>query len=300
MERKLAAFVMSIMVWDESDRLDETSFRRHLQRIVQAGASTYIGSSGTGDGFTLSEDEWHQALNIAADEFRERPGFRVMGCEPRSVQDVLRFIRLVEAYRPEALQIYTLDLGHAVKPTLHELETYYDQVLGSTDLPLVLSSFDSLGFTLPIELVERLTDRHPNLKGFLYGGRDTHYLSRVIHVLKDRMQVHCAGPSNAMTTLALGGNGFMGHEGNLSPRLVADIVEAFGKGDLATTCALYSKLMQVYAMHLPHGGSAGRSMKPLLRALGLPSGRIRAPRTSISPDTLEPIIAATKALDLPL
>ncbi|TGR17943.1 MULTISPECIES: dihydrodipicolinate synthase family protein [unclassified Mesorhizobium] len=295
---KLSAFVMSIMVWDDDDRLDEAGFRKHLRRIHQAGASTYIGSSGTGDGFSLTTDEWNQVLEIAADEFCGRPGFRIMGCEPRTVHEVLRFIRLVEPYKPEALQVYTLDLGHAVKPTLEELETYYDHVLGSTDLPIVLSSFDSLGFSLPTELIERLAERHGNLRGFLYGGRDTHYLSHVLHALKDRIEVHCAGPSNAMTTLALGGNGFMGHEGNLSPSLVAGLIDAFGRGDLPSCCALYSKLMKVYAMHVPHGGSSGRSMKPLLKALGLPSGRIRAPRTAISAEVLEPIIAETKLLDL--
>ena len=298
MARQLAAFVMSITVWDEAGKLDEAGFRKHLQRIHGAGASTYIGSSGTGDGFTLSTDEWTRVLRIAAEEFRGRAGFRVMGCEQRSVRDVRNFVRLVEPHQPEALQIYPLDLGHSLKPTIRELEAYYDEVLGNTDLPIVLSSFESLGFTLPVDLIERLADRHRNLLGFLYGGRDVHFLSSAVHALKDRMQVHCAGPSNAMTTLALGGNGFMGHEGNLSPALVAGLVDAFAKGDLAGACEQYSKLMQIYAMHLPHGGSAGRSMKPLLRALGLPSGSLRPPRIAISAEALQPIIAATRQLNL--
>ena len=296
---RLSAFIMSITVWDENDRLDEAAFRRHLQRIHGAGASTYIGSSGTGDGFAMSPDEWRHVLEIAAAEFRDKPGFRVMGCEPRSVKDVLNFIKIVEPYRPEALQVYTLDLGHAVKPTLKELESYYHQVLENTDLPIVLSSFDSLGFTLPIEFIDRLADKHENLIGFLYGGRDTHYLSRVVEGLKDRMQVHCAGPSNAVTTLALGGNGFMGHEGNLSPEVVAGIIDAFRNRDLLGVSELYTKLMAIYAMHLPYGGSAGRSMKPLLNALGLPGGRIRSPRLPISTEELQPIIAQTRALCLP-
>lgn len=297
---RLSAFVMSITVWDERDRLDEPAFRKHLGRIRDAGASTYIGSSGTGDGFSLSESEWNQVLGIAAEEFEGRPGFRVMGCEPRSVHDVLRFVKIVEPYRPEALQVYTLDLGHALKPTLGELTTYYETVLDSTDLPIVLSSFDSLGFTLPVELIENLAQRYRNLIGFLYGGRDTHYLSRAIRALRERLEVHCAGPSNAMTTLTLGGNGFMGHEGNLSPKLVAGLIDAFAQGDLRSASTSYAKLMDVYAMHLPHGGSAGRSMKPLLKALGLPSGEIRSPRTAISPEALAPIIEATRRLDLQL
>jgi 4-hydroxy-tetrahydrodipicolinate synthase len=297
---KLSAFVMSITVWDDEDRLDRPAFRQHLERIRNAGASTYIGSSGTGDGFAMSEAEWNDVLSIAAETFEGRPGFRVMGCEPRRVEDVLRFIKLVEPYRPEAVQVYTLDLGHAVKPTLGELTTYYRTVLDSTRLPIVLSGFDSLGFTLPIDLIEDLASRHDNLIGFIYGGRDTHYLFRVIKALRDRLEVHCAGPSNAMTTLALGGNGFMGHEGNLSPMLVAGLVKAFGEGDLRRASELYAKLMAVYAMHLPHGGSAGRSMKPLLKALGLPSGRIRSPRTPIAADVLAPILEATRELDLPL
>ena len=299
MSKRLSVFVMSITVWGENGQLDEGAFRKHLRRIRDAGASTYIGSSGTGDGFAMSVEEWDRVLAIVSEEFRGHDGFRVMGCEPRSLADVLRFIRLVEPHKPEALQIYPLDLGHSLKPSFKELEAYYTEVLDSTAMPIVLSNFDSLGFTLPLDLIERLASRHTNLIGFLYGGRDTHYLSQALHRLKDRLEVHCAGPSNAMTTLMLGGNGFMGHEGNLSPALVAGVINAFRKGDIVELGSLYAKLMQVYAMHLPHGGSAGRAMKPLLNALGLPGGTLRAPRLPISQQELEPLIEATLRLKLP-
>lgn len=52
-------------------------------------------------------------------------------------------------------------------------------------------------------------------------------MSELIERLADCIEIHCAGPYNALTTLSLGGHGFMGHEGNLAPTIAADVIAAF-------------------------------------------------------------------------
>jgi dihydrodipicolinate synthase/N-acetylneuraminate lyase len=297
--KKLSALVMSMTIWDEHGKLDEPAMRKHLGRIKEAGAKTYIGSSASGDAFAMTDDEWNHLLSIAAGEFKGLPGFRVLGPEPRTVEQVQHFVKLVEPYKPEALQIYALDLGHSVRPTVKELEHYYETIIAGTDLNIVLSYFDTLGIPLPLDLIEKLAAKYKNVIGFVYSGHDRVELPRTVLRLRDRLELHCAGPWNAMTLLNLGGTGFMGFEGNISPELVMGVINAFAAGDMETLKTNYGKLVELSAMHMPYSGSSGRSVKPMLNAFGLPAGALKPPRMPVSSDIVDRLILETIKLDLP-
>ena len=101
----------------------------------------------------------------------------------------------------------------------------------------------------------------------------------------------------AVTTLTLGGHGFMGHEGNLAPTVIAEIINAFNAHDQARVQKAYAQLMGIYRIHLQHGGPV-RAMKPLLNALGLPGGTVRPPRMAIDEAALADVLVATLKLSI--
>jgi 4-hydroxy-tetrahydrodipicolinate synthase len=161
----------------------------------------------------------------------------------------------------------------------------------------VLSSYHTLGFNLPVALLEKLLGRFPQIIGFFYGGSDIRYLSEIIERFAPRIEIHCAGPYNALTTLALGGHGCMGHEGNLAPTMVTNLIAAFEDGDHQRLREAYALLLAVYRIHHKHGGPV-RAMKPLLNALGLPGGTVRLPRMAIGDEELAAVLDATLKLNI--
>lgn len=292
-----SAFVMSITPFDTHGALDETAYRNHLRRLCNAGVRVYIGSSASGEGFSLTPDELDRMLAIAVEELKGKTQVRAMGVEARHAGEMIEFLKRASRHALDAVHVFGPEMGHAAKPTPAELEQYFSTVIQTTSQPVVLSSYHSLGFNLPVALLERLLKRFPQIIGFFYGGSDVRYLSEVIERLASRIEVHCAGPSNALTTLTLGGHGFMGHEGNLAPTVVAEIINAFNANDPARVQKAYAKLMAVYRIHLQHGGPV-RAMKPLLNALGLPGGTVRPPRMAIDDAALADVIAATLKLGI--
>ena len=296
--KNLSAFVMSITPFDEGGALDEPALRKHLRRLRDAQVGVYIGSSASGEGFSLAKDELNRLLAIAVEELKGKVQVRAMGCEVRQAGEMIDFLWRARRHPLDAVHIFAPEMGHAAKPTPAELERYYSTVIEETSLPVVLSSYHALGFDVPVALLERLLGRYPQIIGFFYGGHDVRYLGEVIERLADRIEIHCAGPSNALTTLGLGGHGFMGHEGNLAPMLVASVISAFQSGDKARLAKAFGTLMSIHAIHHPHGGPV-RAMKPLLNAFGLPGGTVRLPRLAISPEQLEEVIEATDRLDIP-
>lgn len=293
-----SAFVMSITPFDQHGTLDEAAFRRHLRRLREAGAGVYIGSSASGEGFSLTPDELDRMLAIAVEELKGQVNVRAMGVEVRHAGQMIDFLKLASRHALDAVHVFGPEMGHAAKPSPRELEHYFSTVIETTSQPVVLSSYHTLGFNLPVTLLERLLNRFPQIIGFFYGGSDIRYLSDVIERLASRIEVHCAGPYNALTTLSLGGHGCMGHEGNLAPTMVTELIAAFEARDQERLRRAYALLLAVYRIHYQHGGPV-RAMKPLLNALGLPGGTVRLPRMAISDDELAQVLNATLKLNIP-
>lgn len=298
MPRKRSAFVMSITPFTADGAFDESAYRRHLRRLAAAGVGVYVGGSASGEGFSLTFEERERVLAIAVEELRGKVNVRAMGTEVRHLGDTLEYLAAVARHDFDAVHVFAPEMGHASKPTYAELDAYYSAAVGATRQPVILSCYQALGFELPVALLESLAQRFPQVVGFFYGGSDVRYLSAVIARLSERLEIHCAGPYNAMTTLALGGAGFMGHEGNLSPELAMRVITAFESGDLAGLQDAYGKLMAVHALHYRYGGPV-RAMKPLLNALGLPGGYLRLPRMAITEAQLADVLRETLALEIP-
>ena len=297
--RSLSAIVISITPFDEMGAVDATAFRRHIRRLGDAGVSVFVGGSGSGEGYTLTAEERNRLLAVAVEELSGKVPVLADGVEPRTAREMMQFVRDVEPIRVDAVRIMPLDPGHGAKPTPAEIERFHLTVLETTSRPVILTSHQSAGYLLPIDLVERLADRYPHIRGINYGGTDTTYLAELIKRLAGRMQVHCAGCTNGLTTLTLGGNGFMGNEGNFAPTLVASVIAAFREGDAVALRESFGKLMSLAAIIRRYGGSSLRGLKPMLNAFGLPGGALREPRLPLDASDIEKMAKAVAALQIP-
>jgi 4-hydroxy-tetrahydrodipicolinate synthase len=301
MEKKLHVIVVSVTPFDDKGRLDEKAFRLHLGRLRDAGCSVFVGGGASGEGFSMTPDERDRVVEIAVEELKGKVPVRAMGFEPRTPAEMVEFVRRTEKYKTDAIQIFSLDMGHAMKPNAAEMERYYSTVIEATSSPIVLSShMFSSGYLLPIDLIERLLNRFPSIIAINAGTPNLHYLAELIRRFADRIEVHCAGPANGLFMLTMGGNGFMGTEGNFAPVLVASVINAFRKGDSVLLRESFDKLLAFAAINERYGGgSAARAMKPLLNAFGLPGGTLRPPRVAIPPSEVDELVQAVVALKLP-
>ncbi|WP_168208265.1 dihydrodipicolinate synthase family protein [Agrobacterium sp. T29] len=299
MSKKRSVVVVSITTFDDRGRLDEEAYRKHLGRLRDARCSVYV-SSISSEVYSMSKEEIDRVLAISREELEGRVPYRAMGFEPRNAQELISFMQQVEKAGVGAAQIFSLDLGHGVKPNEAELEIYYSTIIESSPLKFWLSSHPkSMGYELPLSLVERLCNKYSQIQGIAYGGVDLSYYAELIHRLGDRLEIHNAGPALALNSLGLGANGFMGSEGNFAPQLVQSVIDAWEANDYPALAAAYGKLMRLTGIILRSGGVGMRSVKPLMNAFGFPAGMLRAPRLPIGNNDLDRRIDDIVALDIP-
>jgi 4-hydroxy-tetrahydrodipicolinate synthase len=290
------AYAVGITPFSADGSLDEPALRAHLQRLAAAGIGVYLGGSGSGEGYTLDEREARRVLEIGVEELRGRVPVRAMGVEPRTGAEMIAYARVAADVGVDALQVYSLDVGHGNRPRPDELRRYLSDVLDAVTLPVVLSSHFSVGYGLPPDLVGDMVDQHDAITGINCSHDDLTVLVALLDAVGDRVEVHVGGPVHALSCLALGGHGFLSSEGNLTPRLCASLVDAHARGDFTSSAAAYAWLLRLHAGLRRLGGIA--ATKYALELLGLPGGTVRAPRLPLDDDRRAAVAALVEALDV--
>jgi 4-hydroxy-tetrahydrodipicolinate synthase len=292
--------VHSLTPFNEKLELDEEALRRHLRRLRDAGVSAYLGAAGAAEGYTLTREERDRVLAIRVEELKGKVPVRAAGVEPRDAGEMVEYLRAAERMKVDAAQIYSLDMGHGLVPSRKELERYFTMAIEATSLPVVISNQKKVGYPLPLDLVEQLAHRHSNLTGYAYDVSDTFYMIELINRLGARLEIHCSGTENAMFTLAMGGNGYQGMEGNMTPELAASVVSCFAANDMTGMHAAFSLLMRLRAIMRGPVRSNQRGAKALLNEFGLPGGYVRPPRINVEGPDLEALISEVQALRIPV
>jgi 4-hydroxy-tetrahydrodipicolinate synthase len=272
-----STFCCSVTPFAEDGSLDLAALRAHLRRLADAGVGVYVAGSSPGEGYSLSQDEVRRCLETAVEAVGGRVPVRAMGVEPRSAAQMVDFVRLAAAAGVDAVQIYSLDMGHGGRPDPATLERYFRSAIEAARVPCVVSSHHFGGYVLEPELVRRLLDDYDHLVGVNVTSPELPYLVRVLDAVGGRAAVHVGGPMHALSALALGAQGYLSSESNYAPRLARALVDRHVAGDHAGAFAAYATLMRLLAGMGDVPGMSVRYVKAMLAALGHPGTGLRDP-----------------------
>ena len=277
MTRPCSTFTCTITPFAADRSLDEEAWRTHLDRLASAGMGVYVGSSSPGEGYTLDLDETETLYGIAAEVVKGRAPARAMGVETHTAAEYLEIIAIAEKVGLEAMQIYCVDSGHANKPTTAELELYFRTILDGSSIPCVLSSHIYNGYVVPNDLVDRLLIDYPGrILGLNVTNTDLTYVSRMVDTVDGRCDIHVGGPMQALTILALGGQGFLSTDGNIIPETCVRVIRSHAAGDAAGSAEAYAQVLRFFSSNIWPGGSM-RYLKAIMRLLGMPGHTLRPP-----------------------
>ena len=288
-----STYCISLTPFTASGDLDEQALRDHLGRLGRSGIGVYVAGSGSGEGYTLSRSERRRVMEIAGEELSGVVPVRVMGVEPRTAEEAIALGADTVAVGLDAMQLYSLDMGHGYTPRRDELEGYLDTVLSTVTCPVVVSTHQSVGYRYPVELLVEVVERHDHVIGINLTSGDIGYLSSVVDAVDGRVDIHVGGPMHALTAMALGAQGFLSSEGNLAPRLCVEVVDAHRDGRTADTGSAFAQLVRLFRATQAAGGIVGT--KAALRSLGAPGGWPRPPRRDPDPGKVDALVEVLTA-----
>jgi 4-hydroxy-tetrahydrodipicolinate synthase len=295
-DRPYRAVVCTVTPFDEAGRLDEAGIEQLMDRIAGAGVGVAIGTASPGEGFSLSLDETARFYEITKRVVAGRVPICAMGVEPRTAEQLRPIIRLAEEAGLDLMQLYTIDPGHAMRLTDGELERFFCSLLDDMSIDAAISTHAYNGL-VPLSVLARLVDRYPNIST-IHCTSEVNYLTQVLAIVDGRCEVLVGGPMQALSALALGGQGFLCSEGNLAPLLCGQIQRAVRAGDLEGAGPLYRQLIAVFTLNGWPGGTV-RFLKTAMRILGLSGGNPRPPFELLGEEAAAALAGTMKELALP-
>ena len=261
----------------------------HFRRLAASGIGVYVAGGGSGEAYTLSKSETKRVLEIGAEELTGKVPVRAMGKEPRTAKEMIEFGKMVQATGIDTMQLYSLDAGHGAMPSRAVLEHYLVDVIEALTVNLVISTHQSVGYYIPVDLLAEIVDRYPHVTGINVTNPDVRYLTSLLDLVGSRVETHVGGPMQALTALALGATGYLSSEANVAPKLAVSVITHWKAGDLAKTADAFSRLLRLFNAGMLYGGA-----KSANRLLGVAGGYPRRPRLAASDGSLA---AFAKVLD---
>lgn len=295
-ERQYRAAVCTVTPYDEAGRLDETATVRLVESIASQGVGLAIGTASPGEGFALSLEETEHFYATVVRVAAGRVPVCAMGVEPRNVNQLRPIIRAAERAKIDVMQLYTVDPGHAMKLTERELERYFRALLDDMAIPAAISTHHYNGL-VPLTVLGRLLDAYPNI-ATIHCTSEVNYLHQLVQLVGGRCEILVGGPMQALSTLAIGGQGFLCSEGNIAPVVCGELQAAIRAGDLDAAKVAYRRINGVFSLNVWPGGTV-RFLKTAMRLLGIPGWHTRPPFELLDAAQTEIVATSIRALDLP-
>jgi 4-hydroxy-tetrahydrodipicolinate synthase len=276
-----------------NEDLDLPRLRWFLDQLIDAGVHGIFVLGTNSEFYALDETEKQQVIATAVEHVRGRvPVFAGTGAE--TTREAVRLTRMAEREGVQGVSVIT---PYFLAPSQQEIFDHYRRIAENTALPVMLYNNPGTcgGVKIDVDTVARLA-QIPNIVGVKDSSGDLQNTCEFIRVVPQRFSVLMGRDTLIFHALVSGARGAVPATGNIAPRLLVEIYEAFARGDLSGSLAAQRRLNPLrLALGL---GTAPGGVKAALSVLGMSIGPCRAPVAALTPDKLPKMRAALTAAGL--
>ena len=277
---------------------NEAGYRENIQWLLGFPVAGVIAAGGTGEYFSLQNDEVLQVVRAAVES--APAGTPVLASAGRSVRDAIELAKGAEEAGADGILLMPPYLTESSQEGLYQ---YVKTVASSTRLGVIIYSRANSVYVA--DTVARLADELPNLIGYKDGVGNIELMTRVHSKLGDRL-LYIGGLPTAETFalpyLELGVTTYSSAIFNFVPQFAVDFFEAVRVRDRATVAAGLHDFVLPYTEIRDHRrGYAVSIVKAGMTAIGRSAGPVRPPLTDLTPEEQEQLAAliTTVAAGLP-
>ncbi|MDG6256304.1 MAG: 4-hydroxy-tetrahydrodipicolinate synthase [Methanomicrobiaceae archaeon] len=218
--------------------LDIEGLRSNIRFLLSQGIHGIVPCGSTGESATLTFEEHETVIGETIDVVDDRVPV-LAGTGSNNTAEALRFTKAAKDQGADGVLVIS---PYYNKPNRSGLIKHYT-ALADLDIPVILYNVPGrTGQNLLPDLVAELA-AHPNIVGIKEASGNISQVSDILEKTRDEEFVVLSG-DDAMTLpiLALGGHGVISVAANVVPRLMAEMYESFGAGDLDAARQLHFRM----------------------------------------------------------
>jgi 4-hydroxy-tetrahydrodipicolinate synthase len=273
--------IVAIVTPFKNNKLDEEKLKELVEFQIKNGASGILPCGTTGESPTLSSEEHERVIEIVIEAVKKRAPV-IAGTGSNSTQEAIELSVHAQEAGADALLLVS---PYYNKPTQDGLYLHFKEIAKSVKIPVILYNIASrTGVNIQPETIARLASDCKNIIGVKEASGSLEQMSRIKALSGENFDLISGDDALTLPLLAIGGAGVISVVANIVPRDVADMVEAFSKGNLRRAQALHYRLLPlVKAMFIETNPIP---VKTAMGLMGLCSSDLRLPLCAMSTPNL--------------
>jgi len=271
--------------------IDESAFRAHIERQIEAGVDGLVPAGTTGEAATLSFDEHKQVIGIAVNQ----SAGRVPVIAGTGSNNTAESIALTQAAKSLGADAALLISPYYNKPSQEGVFQHYKAVADAVHLPQIV--YNVQGRTnsniLP-QTVARLS-HVSNIVAIKDATADMEQLMHTLAACDGRIEFYSGDDATVMPFMALGGHGVISVVANIAPRTMTALTAAMAAGDLATARQAQFGMRELNHMLFVEANPI--PVKAACHLLGWCKDELRLPLLSLDIDLLQQLHQTMQAFE---
>jgi len=258
----------------KDDRVDDDRLREQVEFQIDAGTCCVCPVGTTGESPTLSHEE-HKKVIASVVEFAAGRIKVMPGTGSNSTSEALELTQWAARCGADAALVVA---PYYNKPTQQGMYEHYKALAEAVDLPICIYNIPGrTGKNIEPETIARLAE----LPGIAMVKEATGSMDQASQIIAStNLTVLSGDDSLTLPLLALGGRGVISVVGNIVPRDMIALLEAFGSGDIAGAQAWHRKLFPLCRDMLSLATNP-IPIKAAMKLLGRDNGLLRLPMTPL-------------------
>ena len=240
------------------------------------GTTALVVCGTTGENATMSQYE-HEALIEFACRYNNGRMKIIAGVGSNDTQKALKFAKCALRCAADGILMVT---PYYNKTTQKGLVEHFTYVADRIDLPMIVYNVPSrTSIGIKLETYKALSE-HPNINGVKEASGDFSLFARTRAECGDNLHVWSGNDDNTVPMMALGALGVISVASNIVPGAVAKLCELCLDNNFEEAQKLYCKYSKLFSDLFIETNPI--PVKTAMRLMGLDSGMLRLPLTSIS------------------
>jgi 4-hydroxy-tetrahydrodipicolinate synthase len=268
--------ITAIVTPFKSGQFDEAAYRELIEFQIAGGVHGIVPCGTTGESPTLSHAEHKRVVETCIDQVKKRVVV-IAGSGSNSTAESLELTQHAQAAGADAALLIT---PYYNKPTQEGLFQHYKTVAAKTKIPIVVYNVPGrTSVNLLPETMARLADI-PNIVGLKDATGDLKQGAKTLQLCGAKITVLSGDDFTTFPLMCVGGMGVISVVSNVAPKDMADMCNAFFKGDLARARELHYKMWPLTEAMFFETNPA--PAKTALKLMGKITGEIRQPLWAMS------------------
>lgn len=281
---------------DERGQFNAESYATRLEWFVTHNVSSIFVAGGTGEFFSLSENEYKQIVEVTSATVKEKvPMISSIG---RSIPEAIAFAKIAEKAGMNALLLMPPYLTECPQDGTYQ---YAKTIMDNTSLPVIY--YNRANGVLSSDFIQKLADNCDNFIGLKDGTGNMQDLNETIKSVGNRLSYIGGVPTAeiiAEAYLSIGVNTYSSAAFNFVPELANLFYTSLRAGNKETvTKILQTFFIPFVRLRSKKNGYAVSLIKAGAKIIGRSAGDVRPPLTMPTAEQvveLEKIIHAGQSL----